>query len=270
MGGMTNLRSSLVLAATLGLLMSATVASADQTSDEVPRGIRISAAGLDTQNRFGVKLRWDVHDLRSGKKNALSVALVATKNGVGIPVFQRAVKAKADQSRKHYRFSLNRAERRLVRKADGLGVAASQRLGLQDGLYRRAWVARDGKFPKVGQSGATLAASRCNPVQSAGTYNGCYYGYTDLSSMNLSSASFSDAQFPFSTLKSTNFSGSNLTFGQFGYAMMNNANLSNADLSTAYMYGANMTGATMTGTIVTGTQYCNTIMPNGTTNNTSC
>ena len=45
MGGMTNLRSSLVLAATLGLLMSATVASADQTSDEVPRGIRISAAG---------------------------------------------------------------------------------------------------------------------------------------------------------------------------------------------------------------------------------
>ena len=116
------------------------------------------------------------------------MALVATKNGVGIPVFQRAVKAKADQPRKHYRFSLNRAERRLVRKADGLGVAATQRVGLQDGLYRRAWVARDGKFPKVGQSGATLAASRCNPVQSGGTYNGCYYGYTDLSSMNLSSA----------------------------------------------------------------------------------
>lgn len=265
-------RSSLVLAATLGLLMSATVASADQTSGEVPRGIRISATSLDTKNRFGVKIRWDSHDLRSGRKeNALSVALVATKNGVGIPPptsaqGQRGPVAQALQV-------LLEPGRRttFVRKADGLGVAATQRVDLQDGLYRRAWVARDGKFPKVGQSGATLAASRCNPLQSGGTYNGCYYGYTDLSSMNLSSARPSVTRSsPFSTLKSTNFSGSNLTYGQFGYAMMNNANLSNADLSVAYMYGANMTGATMTGTIATGTQYCNTIMPNGTTNNTFC
>jgi len=278
----------LCLLASVGVLLPAAAASADKPSDSrVSRGIRISKAGLVRPNSFQVSVRWDQQGLRSSKRNAMSVSLVATTGTVGKPVFTKAVAASAGRPSRSYPLSLTKSQQKLVSGSGGLGVAASQRTLFRGGLYRRAWVARSGDFPsrapkaETSRSKAFAAVIRCNPLQAGGTYQGCYYGYTDLSNLDVHGSNFSEGpapypivyeptDFSFSTLTGTDFSGSNLTLAMFSYANLVNANLSNADLNGAYLYGANLSGANVTGADFTNAQYCNTQMPNGTVNNTNC
>ncbi len=265
------LRTVLVAASALALLLPATAGSA-QTARHSSRGITIGGTGLDSQKLFGATIRWDQRDLRKGQGNALNVSLVATSGDVGQLVLRRPVTADAQRPKRHYALPLNRFQRKLVRAAAGLGVVASPKEQLRRGLYRRAWVSSAGAFPKPvsGSGSVTAQASRCNPVQSGGSYSGCYYGYTDLSNVNVNSATFTDAQFPYTTLQGTNFAGANLSYAMFGYAYLVSANLQNANLTGAYLLGANLSGANVTGATFTNAQYCNTTLPNGTVSNANC
>ena len=259
-------RKIVVCLVAFGLALPVSWASAG----EADRGIIIIKAGRAAQDSVEARILWDRSDLRNGGKNALSLTLVALSGDDATPVLTRGVAAKARQPQRRYAIALSRTQQKLVDAADSLGFAASQKSGLRNGLYKLAWVTHAGRFPNVALRQSLVRASRCSPVTSGGTYSGCYYGYTDMSNMDLSKANFSDVQFPYATLTSTNFAGSNLSYAQFGYAYMSNSNLSNANLTGAYMFGANLSGANMTGATLTNIQYCKTIMPNGTINNSNC
>ena len=250
----------------VGLVLPASWASAQETD----RGITIIKAHRAAQDSVEARIRWDKSDLRNGGKNALSLSLVAISGDDAMPVLTRGVPASAKRPKRQYAINLNPKQQKLVDAAGSLGFAASQKSGFRHGLYRLAWVTHAGRFPNVALRQRLSRASRCNPVTSGGSYAGCYYGYTDMSNMSLSNANFTDVQFPYATLTNTSFNGSNLSYAQFGYANLNDANLSNADLTGAYMYGANLSGANMTGATLTNIQYCHTVMPNGTVNNTNC
>lgn len=241
------------------------------TAQGKDRGIRIIDAGLNSQGAIRAKVLWDKRDLRDGGKNALTLSLFATSGDKAQAVFTKRLSASAKQAKGKYSIALNAKQRRLVRSADGLGFAASQKSGLVDGLYSRVWVTHSGAFPSA-QPGRALVrtGSRCNPLTAGGSYTACYYGYLDLSNTNLSGSNFTDANFSFSTLQGTNFTGSNMTGAQLGYAMMQKANLTNVDLSGAYLYGTNMSGATATGAKFTNAQFCNTVMPDGSQKNDNC
>ena len=249
-----------------GLVLPVSWASAG----EADRGITIIKAGRAAQGSVEARILWDRSDLRNGGKNALSLTLVALSGDDATPVLTRGVAATARQPQRRYLIALSRTQQERVDAADSLGFAASQKSGLRNGLYRIAWVAHAGRFPNAAPRQRLVRATRCNPVTSGGSYAGCYYGYTDLSDMDLSYANFSDAQFPFASLGETKFRGANLSYAQFGYANMKNANLSNANLTGAYLFGATLTGANLTGALLTNAQFCNTIMPNGTVNNANC
>ena len=264
---MVKLRNLLVFVAVLGLLVPA-VGHAQGASRRVSRGITIGEHGLSQPDLFDVNVRWDAEGMRDSKMFALNLTLIATEAGNGVPVFRKPINATAKRPTRDYVLSMNLAQQALVERADGLGVAASQKGQLHGGFYHVAWVAHAGELPSV--VGVTGTRARCSPVQAGGSYSGCYYGYTDLSDMDLHGATFTDAQFPFSTLTETNFGTANLSYAQFGYANLANANLSNANMTGAYLFGANMKGANLTGTILTNAQFCNTIMPNGTVNNANC
>lgn len=238
---------------------------------EADRGVTIVRASLSDEGSVRVKIRWDKSDLKQRGTNALNITVVALSGSDGTPVLRRTLGATAAQSQRQYSIGLSPAQQARVDEADGLGFSASQRSGLKGGLYSQAWVAHAGDLQAATPRHALgRAGSRCNPVQAGGSYSGCYYGYTDLSNMDLSSATFTDANFSFTTLTGTNFTGSDLSFAQLGYAAMKNANLTNANLSSAYLYGANLSGAVTTGAVFTNAQYCNTVMPNGSTNNSNC
>lgn len=252
-------------AITLVLPMAAATAQAKD------RGIKIIDSGLTSQGAIRAKVLWDKRDLRDKGKNALTLSLFATSGDKAQAVFTKRLSASAKDPQGHYSITLNAKQRRLVRTADGLGFAASQKSGLVDGLYSRVWITHSGAFPSAQPGGALVrTGNRCNPLTAGGNYNGCYYGYLDLSNSNLSGSNFADANFSFSTLQGTNFTGSNMTFAQLGYAMMQKANLTNVDFSGAYLYGTNMSGATITGATFTNAQFCNTIMPDGTKKNDNC
>ncbi len=266
-----------IVAIAFGLVLSGTAVSAQETGRGENRAITISDIGWHSKRAFGATIDWNRHHLRTSGKNALRVSLVATRGSEGTPLLRRGLSASADRPGRHYTFSLNRTQKRLIMDSDGVGISASQRVERRNGLYGMAFVARSGAFPRTDPisagdvtSSGVSAQSRCSPVQAGGSYSGCYYGYTDLSTMNLSSAIFSDAQFPFATLQGTNFSNADLHLAQMGYANLRNANLSNADLSQAYLYGANLSGATTQGWDIDLAQFCNTVMPDGTQNNTDC
>ena len=268
---MANFRKLLALIAVLGLLIPAAGFAAPEMHRRPSRGIVISQIGLAGQSVFGANVRWVGREMRGGRANTLGVALVATTGGDGVSVFNRTVPASAQRPERDYALSLNSLQQALVDEADGLGLVATQRVGLNNGRYQRAWVSHEGAFPSVvGGRLEVRPRARCSPVQSGGSYPGCYYGYTDLSDMDLHNATFTDAQFPFSTLTDTNFGNADLSYAMFGYANLANANLSNANMTGAYLFGANMKGANLTGTILTNAQFCNTIMPNGTVSNANC
>lgn len=235
------------------------------------RGIKIIDAGLTSQGAIRAKVLWDKRDLRDKGKNALTLSLVATSGDKAQMVFTKRLSASATHPKGHYSIALNAKQRRLIRAADGLGFAASQKSGLVDGLYSRVWVTHSGAFPSA-QTGRALvrSGSRCSPITAGGNYTDCYYGYLDLSNSNFSGTNFSDATFSFSNLQGTNLTGSKMAFAQLGYAMMQQANLTNVDLSGAYLFGTNLSGATITGATFTNAQFCNTIMPDGSKKNDNC
>ncbi|MFM9108962.1 MAG: pentapeptide repeat-containing protein [Chloroflexota bacterium] len=229
------------------------------------RGIAIGAFGVERKDHFVAGVRWNKRALRGGASNALVLSLVATSGKTGTPVFMRAVAASAKRPGRDYALPLSRAEQDRLRGAGGLGLVATQKADCDGGLYHRAWVTRSGSFPVT-----PSMRSRCGPLQPGGSYAGCYYGYSDLSDLDVHGANFTDAQFPFTSLPGANLSGANLSYAMLGYANVNNANLSNANLSGAYLMGANMRGANLTGATLTNAQFCNTIMPDGSVNNTNC
>lgn len=249
-------------------LVLPTVAATAQGQD---RGIKIIDAGLTSQGAIRAKVLWDKRDLRDRGKNALTLSLVATSGDKAQAVLTKRLSASAKHPQGQYSIALNAKQRSLVRAADGLGFAASQKSGLVDGLYSQVWVTHSGAFPSAQQGRALVrSGSRCSPITAGGSYSGCYYGYTDLSNSNLSGANFTDAQFPYSNLQGTNLTGSNMTAAQLGYAMMQSANLTNVNFSGAYLYGTNLSGATITGATFTSAVFCNTIMPDGTKKNDNC
>lgn len=252
----------------IGMILPIAAASAQ----EKDRGITILRTKIAAKDSISAKVRWDARDLRKQGRVALSLALVATTGSQGRPLLTRSLSANSKQPQKTYSISLTRHQQRLVRAADGIGFAATQKSGSSNGLYSRAWVAHAGALPGINPNQRLMrTVSRCSPVTAGGSYSACYYGYTDLSSVVLDSANFTDAQFPYTTLSGTSFKGANLSYAQMGYAMMQGANLTNANLTGAYLYGVNMTGAVVTGAIFTNAQFCNTIMPDGsTTNNANC
>lgn len=241
------------------------------TAQGKDRGIKIIDAGLTSQGAIRAKVLWDKRDLRDRGKNALTLSLVATSGDKAQAVFTKRLSASAKHPKGHYSIALNAKQRRLVRAADGLGFAASQKSGLVDGLYSRVWVTHSGAFPSA-QPGPALvrSGSRCSPITAGGSYMNCSYAYSDLSNSNLSGSNFYNADFSFATLQGSNFTGSNMTYAKFGYAKLLNANLTNVDLSGAYLYGTNLSGATITGATFTNAQFCNTIMPDGSQKNTNC
>lgn len=274
---MRTIRGLPVVAIALGLVLSGAAVSAQETGRGENRAITISDIGWQSKGVLGATIDWNRHHLRKSGKNALRVSLVATQGSDGTPLLRKRVSASGDRPGRRYTFSLDRGQRRLITDSDGVGLAASQRAKRRNGLFSMAFVARSGAFPTSApisargeSSGGVSAQSRCSPVQAGGSYSGCYYGYTDLSTMNLSTAIFTDAQFPFATLQGTDLSNADLHLAQLGYANLRNANLSNADLSEAYLYGANLSGATTQGWNIDLAQFCNTVMPDGTSNNADC
>ena len=190
----------LALAALLGLLLPAAVITGPDAAGKGGRGIVIGEIGMDSGDMFGASVRWDKKELKGAKVNSLTLSLVASRGEEGRPVFMREVPATAKRPTRDYVLSLNPVEQALVREADGLGVVAVQKVDLDGGLFDRAWVAGSGDLP-VGPA----VRSRCSPIQAGGSYSGCYYGYSDLSDLDLHGANFTDAQFPFATLTDTNF-----------------------------------------------------------------
>lgn len=262
--------SSALLGASLliGIGIGAPAAFGDETSQ--PRGVSILKAGLSSKDAVRAKIRWDKRELRDGGVNALSMTVVALSGKGATPVLTRGVGGSAKQPERQYSVTLSKTQQRLVDAADGLAFAASQKSALKSGLYRRVWVAHTGKFPTVSVRKVLARASRCSPATSGGSYNGCYYGYTDMSKADLSNANFTDAQFPYTTLSGTDFTGANLSVTQMGYAVLTNANLTNTNLTGAYLYGANLSGANISGAIFTSAQFCHTQMPDGSTKNDNC
>jgi hypothetical protein len=92
----------------------------------------------------------------------------------------------------------------------------------------------------------------------------------DLTGADLTGADLQQVDFSRSNLTRATFTGDNIA-----YSSMNGANLTAANLSGAYMgavdlRGANLIGANLTGTQLYYARYCNTTMPNGSVNNSSC
>lgn len=254
------LRYLIVPLAAITLVLPMGAASAQATD----RGIKIIDAGLTSQGAIRAKVLWDKRDLRDKGKNALTLSLFATSGDKAQAVFTKRLSASAKHPKGHYSIALNAKQRRLVRAADGLGFAASQKSGLVDGLYNRVWVTHSGSFPSARPGRALVrSGSRCSPITAGGSFAGCYYGYLDLSNLNFSGSDFSDANFSYSILQGTVFTGSKMSYAVLDYAKMQNANLTNVDLTSASLYGTNLSGATITGATFTNAFFCNTIMPDG-------
>ena len=125
------------------------------------------------------------------------------------------------------------------------------------------------------------------------------FSYSNLSETNLSGANLSNAEFINSKIYGTNFSGANLMnssfvltkhsrFADFTAANLSGANLRNmkldnlrftnlknanlmyTDLSEAELQGADLSDAITIGAKLDGAIFCNTIMPDGTLNNSDC
>lgn len=82
---------------------------------------------------------------------------------------------------------------------------------------------------------------------------------------NLSSAKLISVNFKKANLSRVNFTGADLQKANLQQAELDNAIWTNADLS-----GADLTDATGFGANTSGAKLCQTIMPNGTTNDSGC
>ncbi|WP_081851256.1 pentapeptide repeat-containing protein [Bradyrhizobium sp. URHD0069] len=101
-----------------------------------------------------------------------------------------------------------------------------------------------------------------------------------LSETNLLEASLANANLFLADLTNANLARAQLQGADLGSAKLINANLIGANLNEAKLASANLTGANLlgaslfkadlTGTTVDQATFCRTLMPNGTTNNTSC
>jgi hypothetical protein len=87
----------------------------------------------------------------------------------------------------------------------------------------------------------------------------------NLTGANLTGANLSGANLTSATLTSANLSGTSLSG-----ANLPSANLSGAILTGANLTGADLTSANLTGVDVTSAYLCNTMMPDGSYNNSDC
>jgi hypothetical protein len=143
------LRKVIALVVVLGVLLPVAGIGAQGAVRMNSRGIVIGKVGLDSQDLYGANVRWVPRWLKRGKSSALNLALVASRGNVGLPVFSRPVTAASGRPTRDYVISLNRGEQAIVRKAEGLGLVATQKVDFNGGLYDRAWVSRTGKLPVV-------------------------------------------------------------------------------------------------------------------------
>ena len=82
---------------------------------------------------------------------------------------------------------------------------------------------------------------------------------------DLTEAYLSGADLVFTNLSGADLSGADLTEAYLFYTNLSTADLSGADLNEVNLSAANLEGANLT-----ETSFCETKMPNGTINNSSC
>lgn len=104
----------------------------------------------------------------------------------------------------------------------------------------------------------------CRPAPYA-DLSDCSFWYWDLPGANLVGANLSGAVFA-----NANFSGANFSGAFFPNANLSNANLSGANLSNTVLTQANLSKANLSGANLTGAFFCETIMPDGSANDTHC
>jgi uncharacterized protein YjbI with pentapeptide repeats len=64
--------------------------------------------------------------------------------------------------------------------------------------------------------------------------------------------------------------GVDFAFADLSYANLSGADLTAADLEYSTLDGANLSGASLRRAQMTGAHFCNTTMPDGSTNNANC
>ena len=92
----------------------------------------------------------------------------------------------------------------------------------------------------------------------------------DLSGANLSNAWVTRANLTDANLNDANLTGANLTGANLTDADLTDANLFYTNLTDANLTNARLGGATLGGATLTGAVFCNTTMPDGSTNNSDC
>jgi hypothetical protein len=101
-------------------------------------------------------------------------------------------------------------------------------------------------------------------------FSGLELSGANLSFANLTGANLSGADLTGAILTGANLTGANLSATNLFNASLRTANLTGADVTTAYLYGADMSGANLTGVDVTRAYLCDTVMPDGSYNNSGC
>jgi uncharacterized protein YjbI with pentapeptide repeats len=92
----------------------------------------------------------------------------------------------------------------------------------------------------------------------------------DLRRADLSEARLRFAKLGNANLSSAYLSEAKLTGASLPGARLQHANLRRADLHGARLHLANLTGANLTGANLSNVYFCQTIMPNGSKNNSGC
>jgi Pentapeptide repeats (8 copies) len=120
------------------------------------------------------------------------------------------------------------------------------------------------------------AASLLIDDASAPVVNGCpIEPYTACPGVNLVGAGLAGADLTGAPLTraemaDADLNGAELSGAVLNYANLSDADLSDADLSDANLRQANLALATVTGAVLSGATFCNTTMPDGSINNSSC
>ena len=103
----------------------------------------------------------------------------------------------------------------------------------------------------------------------------CDFTGADLSRVNLQGTNLSGASFERAILRGGNLRGANLTGAHLERAdlcaaLLNGANLSKSDLALAFLQRADLRGTKPVIPSEDPPRFCQTIMPNGSVNNTNC
>ena len=132
------------------------------------------------------------------------------------------------------------------------------------------------KFARAKLHGADLRGARLNKAN----FRGVVLRHADLREASLKGANFSPTNPRGRLVRSTpacdpncqdaDLSNADLSGANLEYANLKGATLTDANLTNANLYYANLTDANLTDANLTNAYFCNTTMPDGSTNNSDC